>query len=96
MFLTGGICAEALDVSCPDVLKKKNKHIASKYAFNQQETCRPVLYLLNSPELSAAYSFKQNINKVTLLLKQILRVFMQDMGMCKDRETRPTTQTYLL
>lgn len=55
-----------LNVLCPVVLQNQ---IASKYAFSEQETRRPVLYLLNSLELSAAYSFKQNIDKVTLLLK---------------------------
>lgn len=46
------------------------KQIDSKYAFSEhEETCKPVLDLLNSPELSAAHSSKQNLDKTTLLLK---------------------------
>lgn len=71
MLLSGGTCAEVLNVLYPATyIYVLQKQIDSKYAFSEhEETCKPVLDLLNSPELSAAHSSKQNLDKTTLLLK---------------------------
>lgn len=71
MFLSGGTCAEVLNVLYPAMyISVLQNQTDSKYAFSEQEeTCKPVLDLLNSLELSAAHSFKQNLDKTTLLLK---------------------------